>query len=145
MVSDPAGDLRIGPELTIPAGEFRQEFVTSGGPGGQHANRSATAVALTWSFSTSSALSPAQQARLAERLGERGRHGSIRVVADRSRSQWRNRSRARSQLAAIVRDALRTDPDRRPTTPSAASRQRRLSSKRHRGETKRLRRRPDID
>ncbi len=143
--SDAMGDLRVTPTLVIPAGELDVTFHTSGGPGGQHANRSATGVVLVWDYGTSSVLDDAQRDRLATQLGSRARGGTLRVAADKSRSQWRNRSRARVQLADLVREGLATPRRRRPTTPSRSARRRRLDAKRRRGDTKRLRRRPEAE
>jgi ribosome-associated protein len=143
--ADVTGDLRVSPGLVIPADELEVSFHTTGGPGGQHANRSATGVALVWNYRTSAALDERQRELLATNLGHRARGGTLRVVADNSRSQWRNRSRARAQLAELVRSGLARPPTRRATKPTRSSRRRRLSNKRHRSETKRLRRRPDVE
>ncbi len=141
----PAGDLPVTPSLTIPESELEVSFQTSGGPGGQHANRSATGVALVWNYRASQALAAPEKDRLAKGLGSRGRGGSIRVVADNSRSQWRNRSQARAQLAEVLRTALVVPTPRRPTKPSRAVHRRRLEAKRRRGDAKKLRRRPELD
>lgn len=143
--ADATGDLRVSPTLVIPADELEVSFHTTGGPGGQHANRSATGVALVWNYEESTVLDHDQRQLIASQLGTRARGGTIRVVADDSRSQWRNRSRARAQLAELVRAGLTRPPRRQPTKPSRAARRRRLSNKRHRSETKRLRRRPEAE
>ena len=143
--AEASGDLRVSPTLVIPANELEISFHTTGGPGGQHANRSATGVALVWVYESSAVLDDSQRALLRSRLGNRARGGALRVVANNSRSQWRNRSRARAQLAELVRSGLTRPPSRQATKPSRAARRRRLSSKRRRGETKRLRRRPEIE
>lgn len=140
-----AGDLPVTATLTIPEAELAVSFQTSGGPGGQHANRSATGVALVWDYTASQAIGEPERELLRAKLGSRGRGGTIRVVADHSRSQWRNRSRARAQLAEIVRSALVVLPPRRPTKPSRSVHRRRLEAKRRRGDAKKLRRRPDIE
>jgi len=141
--ASPTGDLRVTSQLTIPADELQLSFQTSGGPGGQHANRSATGVTLIWPYASSSVLSDSQRSRLTTGLGPRGEGGAVRVVADKSRSQWRNRSLARTRLAELVRAALVQQTPRRPTKPSRAARTRRMDGKRRRGETKTLRRRPE--
>lgn len=140
-----AGDLPVTPRLTIPESELEISFQTSGGPGGQHANRSATGVSLVWSYRESQAIDDTTRQRLAKGLSSRGKAGSIRVVADNSRSQWRNRSKARAQLAEILRAALVVPTPRRSTKPSRAVHRRRLDAKRRRSDAKRLRRRPEID
>lgn len=135
-------EVRAG--LTIPEDELTESFQTSGGPGGQHANRSATGVALTWDYAQSAVLSDEQKAQLAANLGSRGEGGTLRVVADKSRSQWRNRSLARSRTAELVKEALKPPPKpRRPTKPSRAAQRRRFEEKKRRSEKKRLRGRPD--
>ncbi|MCP3977395.1 MAG: aminoacyl-tRNA hydrolase [bacterium] len=135
----------VTPRLTIPESELEISFLTSGGPGGQHANRSATGVSMVWNFRASRIIDDTAKERLAAGLDSRGKGGSIRVVADNSRSQWRNRSKARAQLAELLRAALVVKTPRRPTKPSRAAHRRRLDAKRRRGDAKRLRKRPEID
>ena len=138
--------LEVTSDLTIPESELTWVFSTSGGPGGQHANRSATRAILSWDVAGSFVLAPVQRERLLGRLGSRLDDGVIVIGADETRSQWRNRQIARSRLAELVRDALRPDPPRRRRTrPSAAQRRRRREWKRRRSQTKRLRRPPRED
>jgi ribosome-associated protein len=135
--------LRVAPGLVIPAAELRWRFDTAGGPGGQHANRSATRAELAFDIAASPSVPEALRIRLLERLGARAPGGVVRLVAAESRSQWRNRQTARHRLAAMLAEALHTPRRRRPTRPSAVSRLRRLADKRHRGEVRRSRRPPD--
>lgn len=128
----------MGP-YTIPAAELEEIFETSGGPGGQHANRSATAVRLRFDVVASS-LPEEVRLRLAERLGN-----LVEVSSADSRSQFRNRSIARRRMREKLEKALADEPPRRETTPTRASKRRRLATKRSRGETKRLRRPPPIE
>jgi ribosome-associated protein len=129
--------------VTIPEDEIELKFTTSGGPGGQHANRSATRVELTWNVDHSRALDARQRERVRARLRHRiDSSGALRLASDRHRSQLRNREEVRRRLAGLVSDALRPRARRLPTAPTTAARQRRLSSKRRRAETKRLRRKP---
>lgn len=130
-------DLRVG-RFTIPDREIDESFTTSGGPGGQHANRSSTAVELRFDIAASTAFPEPERTRLVERLG-----AVVTITASESRSQWRNRSLARQRLAERLASALRPATQRRPTRPSRAARRRRLESKRRQGEKKRLRRKPD--
>ncbi len=133
--------LRVSRSLTIPADELELRFTTSGGPGGQHANKVATRADLSWNVQASRALSPRQRERIARRLAHRiDSSGTLRVVSDRYRSQLRNREDALAKLARIVADALRVDKKRVATEPTRASKERRLRHKRHHSETKRLRR-----
>lgn len=122
--------------FTIPGAELEETFDTSGGPGGQHANRNETAVRLRLDVESSS-LPPDIRRKLVDRIGPR-----IEVVSARSRSQFRNRAMARQQLKEKIEEALREKPDRRSTRPTKASKKRRVETKRARGETKRLRRNP---
>lgn len=136
-------DLVVDRSVTIPAAELEETFSTSGGPGGQHANRAASRVTLAWDL-TQSSLDDGVLARIRAGLGA----GSDRVTVtvDESRSQWRNRKLARRRLADVVAEALRPPaPPRRPTRPSRSQRRARLADKRHRGQTKKLRRRPSAD
>jgi ribosome-associated protein len=133
--------LRINRSVTIPAEELDWRFTASGGPGGQHANRSATRAEVTWNVRTSRALGPRQRERLIFRLGSRlNADGTLRVVSDRRRSQLRNREAALTRLAEIVRGALEPEARRIQTQPTEASRRRRLEAKRRRAGLKRLRR-----
>ena len=139
-------DLVVNSLLTIPGGELMEVFSTSGGPGGQHANRSATRVTLAWDITASGVLDETSRRRLQVGLGERLVGDEIRVTVDDSRSQWRNRQRARRRLVEVLTVALRPPPPKRRTTrPSRRKRQDRLTEKRRRGDTKRMRRPPARD
>ena len=131
-------DLEVG-RYTIPGDELEEIFETSGGPGGQHANRSATAVRLRFDVAASS-LPDEARSKLTGRLGD-----VIEVTAADSRSQFRNRAIARRRLKERIEKALVDPPKRRRTRPTRASKQRRLEEKRARSETKRLRQPPDLD
>lgn len=130
-------DLTVG-GFTIPAAELEESFTTSGGPGGQHANRSSTAVELRFHIAESEAFPEPERTRLVDRLG-----AVVTVTASESRSQWRNRALARQRLTDRLEEALRPPKRRRPTKPTRSSRRRRLESKRKQSEKKRLRRRPE--
>ena len=132
------GDLRVNRNLVIPASELEWRFSTSGGPGGQHANRAATRAEVRFDVAASAVLGPRQRQRLLERVG-----AVVIAAASDSRSQTQNRALALGRLAATIAGALRTTPPRRPTRPTAASKRRRLEEKRHAGRRKKLRRRPE--
>ena len=132
--------LRVSRSLVIPLDELDWRFTGSGGPGGQHANTANTRVELRFDVEASPSLGPRQRARLIERLGS-----VVRVVASDERSQLRNREIALDRLAERLGQALRVERPRRPTKPTAASRERRLESKRHLAEKKRKRRPPRGD
>lgn len=133
--------LRVNRSLVIPEAELEFRFTTSGGPGGQHANKVATRVELRWNVAASSVLGERQRARIRGRLKNRiDGEGRLRVVADTHRSQMRNREEARERLVALVMDALRPRRTRVATAPTRASHERRIQDKKHRSEIKRLRR-----
>ncbi len=131
-------DLRIG-EWVIPGAELEERFDTSGGPGGQHANRTQSAVTLRLDVSASS-LPEEARAKLVARLGT-----TVEVVASESRSQWRNRSIARKLLTEKLEEALVDPAVRRPTRPTRASKEKRLQEKKARSKIKRDRRPPEIE
>lgn len=131
-------DLQIG-EHTIPDVELEETFDTSGGPGGQHANKSETAVRLRFHIRDSSLPEEVKQ-RLIGGLGE-----TVEVKVSESRSQFRNRALARQQLKEKLEKGLRKRPRRRRTRPSRASKKKRVESKRARAKTKRLRQKPTVD
>jgi ribosome-associated protein len=133
-------DLVVTRSVRIPRHELHVSFSPSGGPGGQHANRAATRVELRFDVAGSSAFTPGQRDHLIGRLGT-----EVRVVADESRSQLRNREQAERRLVGKLQAALRVERSRRPTKPSKAAKGRRLDDKRRRSETKRRRRRPRLD
>ena len=138
-------DLPVTDAFVIPEGELHWAFSTSGGPGGQHANRNATKAELSWDLAASPIVLHDERARLTRRLGSRVRDGVITVVAGESRSQWRNRQMARRRLADLLAEALRPERRRIPTRPSKTARDTRLKDKRRRAADKRLRKPPEIE
>lgn len=127
--------------LVIPDTELVERFSRSSGPGGQSVNTTDSRVELSWSPSTSAALSDDQRTRVLSRLASRLVDGTVTIAAAEHRSQWQNRVAARARLRYLLRDALAPPPPaRRPTRPSRAAQQRRLDSKRHRGALKAARR-----
>jgi ribosome-associated protein len=129
--------LHVSRGLRIPLSELEWRFSRSGGPGGQHANKTSSRAEVRFDIAGSPSLGPRQRARLVERFGS-----EIRVVADDERSQTRNRSLALGRLADRLAGALRIDAPRVATAPTASSDRRRLESKRRRGDLKRERSRP---
>ncbi len=132
-----ADELRVDERLAIPLGEIELRASRSSGPGGQHANVTASRVEAVFDVRASGSLDDAQRARLLERLGP-----VVTAVAQESRGQARNRELALQRLAEKVAAGLLVPRSRRPTKPSRAARRRRLESKRQVGERKRTRRRP---
>ena len=139
-MSDP---LRVNRNLVIPPDEISLRFSPSGGPGGQHANRSSTRVDLSWNVDESRVLGPRQRARIKGHLRNRlDGSGTLRLSSDKHRSQTRNREEVLARLARLVSEALQPRRARVATTPSRAAKERRLQSKRRRSEIKKLRRAP---
>ena len=129
--------LRITPSLTIPLSEIEVRASRSSGPGGQHANVTASRIEASFDVEASRVLGPDERERL------RRRHGRlVTAVAQDARSQARNRELALERLTAKLRASLHRQKPRRATRPSRAAKERRLQSKRVRAERKRDRRRP---
>ena len=125
---------------SVPLSEVDLRVSRSSGPGGQHANVTASRVEAVFDVAASRALSDADKERVTARLGP-----VVRAVAQDSRSQARNRELALERLRSRLESALSVQRPRRATRPTAASRRRRLEGKRRRGEVKRARRRPARD
>lgn len=132
--------LHVTRSVRVPRRELDVSFGPSGGPGGQHANRSNTRVELRFDVGTSTAFSDAQRQLVIDRVGR-----ELRVVADDERSQTRNRALAEQRLVERLREALHVDAPRRPTRPTRASKQRRVAAKQRRSGVKANRRRPAAD
>jgi ribosome-associated protein len=134
------GSLHIHARLDIPAEEVELRMTTSGGPGGQHANRSLTRVVASLRVAESTSLSPEQRTTLCEKIGP-----VVRSSASRYRSQGQNRSAALEQLATKIAVALERPTPRRATRPTKGSKVRRVDEKKARGRVKEQRRRPFED
>ena len=132
--------LRVGRGVAIPLSEIEMRASRSSGPGGQHANVTASRIEAVFDVAASGALSDEQKRRVMARCGPR-----VTAVAQDSRSQTRNRELALERLRGRLSAALVVPRSRRATKPSRGARERRLDVKRRRGETKRARRRPDSD
>ena len=128
-------ELRISGELAIPLVEIELRTSRSSGPGGQHANVTASRVEAVFDAANSPSLSEAQRRAVCSRLGPR-----VTAVAQDSRGQARNRELALERLAAKLERALRRRRPRRATRPTRASRERRLEAKKRQGARKRDRR-----
>ena len=132
-----AEKLRIDERLAIPLAEIELRTSRSSGPGGQHANVTASRVEAVFDVRASSALDESQRARLIERAG-----AVVTAVAQDARGQARNRELALERLAEKIATGLAIPRRRRPTKPSRAARLRRLEQKRRAGARKRGRRPP---
>lgn len=130
--------LRITRELTIPLAEIVVRTSRSSGPGGQHANVTASRVQASFDVLASQTLREEQRKRLLARVGPR-----LVATAQDERSQTRNRELALARLSERIKRGLAVARTRRPTRPTAASRERRLAAKRRASERKRARRIPE--
>ncbi|PQP22984.1 alternative ribosome rescue aminoacyl-tRNA hydrolase ArfB [Rhodococcus opacus] len=138
-------DLEITRSLVVPAAELQWRFSRAGGPGGQGVNTTDSRVELRVNLWTLSTLSPSQLERMQVQLGHRLVDGVVTVTASETRSQLRNRRAARARMAALLRSAvLAENRTRHPTKATKGSHRRRLDAKKQRGQTKNLRRKPDM-
>lgn len=129
-----------------PENELEERFVLAGGPGGQHVNRTESAVQLRFNVHASRFVPDAVKARLLELAGRRAdSEGVITLEAKRFRSQHRNRDDARQRLAALIERAHRRPARRIRTRPSRAAKKKRLRQKRERGQIKQARRKPGLE
>ena len=131
--------LRVTANVAIPDEEIVVRASRSSGPGGQHANVTASRIEAVFDVAASRALSEDQKRRVMARAGPR-----LVAVAQDARSQHRNRDLALERLAARLAGALAVQRPRKATRPTRAAKERRLQQKRRRGETKRLRGRPEL-
>src|SRR5579859_1444896 len=132
-----AESIRVTRSVVLPVSEIELQVSRSGGPGGQHAQKSETRVVAVFDVEASTALTETQKRRVIARVGP-----VLRAVAQDERSQSRNRELVVERLVAALRQALRVERKRVPTQPSAAARERRLEQKKRRSQTKRLRQKP---
>ncbi|HEY6636069.1 MAG TPA: alternative ribosome rescue aminoacyl-tRNA hydrolase ArfB [Solirubrobacterales bacterium] len=129
--------IRVAEDTVIPLEEIQLRASRSSGPGGQHANVTASRIEAVFEVEDSRALSDEQRDRLLRKLGPR-----VTAVAQDARSQARNRELALERLRRKLAAGLRRPKPRRPTKPSRAARERRLEQKRRTSERKSKRRPP---
>lgn len=135
--------IRIAPHIVIEESEITEHFVRASGPGGQHVNKTASAVQLRWNVRNCPGLPPAVRERLTKQAGARiNREGELVIEAKRFRSQDRNRADARQRLIALIERANEVPKRRKPTQPTRGAKERRLNSKKQRGRRKSLRQKP---
>lgn len=136
--------LQIREGVVVPHWELIFTASRSGGPGGQHANKTNSRVTLHWALESSSAFSDYDKNRLRQRLGHRlNAEGVLLIHVEETRQQSRNKELACERLATLLREALKTQKRRRPTKRTKASQRRRVAEKRARGDIKKMRKAPD--
>jgi ribosome-associated protein len=127
--------------IRIPLREIRFAFIRASGPGGQHVNRSATAVQLRFDMMNSPSLSAEVKKRLGELAGSRiSKEGILVIEAQEYRSQKRNREESLLRLARLLRLAAAKKPVRHATGPTGGAVKRRLEAKKRRSLIKQIRR-----
>ncbi len=132
--------------FTIPPNELRFRTARSGGPGGQHVNKTSTKVEVLWNVAGSESLSDAQRERLLAKLSSRiDVRGMLRVASTDSRSQFQNRETAVDRINEIVRRALRVPKPRKKTRPPRRAVENRLAEKKKRAKKKEDRKKVDDD
>jgi ribosome-associated protein len=134
-------------KIAIDEREIDEQFVRASGPGGQNVNKLSTAVQLRFDVRHSPSLPPEVRARLERLAGSRlTRDGVLVIIAQRHRTQGRNREDALERLLELIRQAAVAPIKRRPTKPTKGSRERRIEGKKRRSGIKNLRRsRPSFD
>ncbi|WP_018686792.1 alternative ribosome rescue aminoacyl-tRNA hydrolase ArfB [Actinokineospora enzanensis] len=136
-------ELVVSRALVIPAGELRERFSRSSGPGGQGVNTADSRVELSFDVAGSPSIPDHLRERMLARLAGRLVDGVITIAASEHRAQLANRAAARERLGRLLRQAAEPPPpSRRDTKPSRGSRERRITDKKRRSETKRGRRIP---
>lgn len=142
MPSD--SDLQITETVTIPSAELHFQFSRSSGPGGQHVNRTASQVELTFDVLASPSLNEAQRARVLTRLKSYiDTRGILHLTSQTTRSQHRNRAEVVERFQGLLQRALHVPKRRIPTRPSPRAEARRLEAKQRMSATKQRRRRPE--
>ena len=135
--------IRVPGGPAIDPAEFQFEATTAQGPGGQHVNRSNTAVSLLWDVDASPSLDASERRVVYAKLGTRiNRDGVLRVSSQKHRSQARNREATVERLIELLAAAFHRDKPRKKTRPSRASQRKRVDDKKKRGDVKKGRRRP---
>jgi ribosome-associated protein len=133
--------LVINEQVQIPLAELEFRFSTSSGPGGQHANRSATRATVSFDVANSPSLPEEVRQRLLHKLATRlTKEGVLQVEAQESRSQVQNRETAVLRLQTILTNALKVPKKRRRTKPSRAAIEKRLAAKKRHSQKKQERR-----
>ncbi len=132
--------IKINGEVTIPISELEFQFSPSSGPGGQHANRSATRVTLIFDVAGSPSLDDGTRERLLDRLASRlDKEGKLQIQAQETRSQSKNREITLSRFSEILSEALQEPKERKKTKPSLASKKKQKREKQKKSRLKKER------
>lgn len=132
--------MKVTKNIHIGEEELREEFTRSSGPGGQHVNKTSTAVQLRYDAARSPSLPEDVRQRVLKQAGSHLTSGGELLVESRKyRSQDRNRHEARRRLAELIRKAAQPPKKRKKTKPTRASKERRLKEKKQRGDVKKMR------
>lgn len=135
--------MRVTDTLFIDEAYLEERFVRSSGPGGQHVNKTSSAVQLRFDIGRCDSLEDRIKTRLRKLAGSRLTKDDVLIIqSDASRSQARNRELARDQLAGLIKAALKTRKPRRKTRPSLSSIRKQKEAKRQQAIKKSLRRSP---
>ena len=137
--------IRITDAIILDDNEVEERFVRSSGPGGQNVNKVASAVELRFDVARSSLPADVKERLLAMAANRITSDGVLLIDSREHRTQIQNREAARTRLIALLQHAAKRPKRRRPTRPSAAAREQRIRSKKHRGEIKQSRGRREND
>jgi len=138
--------LHVSDNLQIPLRELQYRYSRSGGPGGQHVNRTESQVELLWDVRNAAGLSKTQRHRIEQALANRiDKDGILHLTASQRRSQLQNKKAVTERFVAVLRAAVKPPKKRVPTRPSSAAREKRLQEKRHHAEIKQHRGKPGTE
>ena len=119
------------------------KYALSGGPGGQHVNKTETKVIINWDPSASAVFSEAEKDRIQNKLASRiNVEGLLKLSVSKTRSQFKNKQLAVNQLEELLKKALQRPKKRIKTKPSRSSKLKRLQKKKQHSDRKKLRKKP---